>query len=212
MGYTHYWERPAGLPRPPFAAAVADCRRLCAALAVPLGDAGGVGRPTFNADEICFNGRVDGGGLADVQTAAGLVWPAAGGRGVAAAATPDAVVGGWGAGPAVAARALGPGGDGSYETFRVGRVRRPAHAADRPVGGRWGGFCKTNYRPYDPSVQCCLIVLGHRLGRERFRVDSDGGSRDGDDARDACRRVLGYGAGWGEGRLTPAAAEPQPAA
>ncbi|HET6249745.1 MAG TPA: hypothetical protein VFE47_18795 [Tepidisphaeraceae bacterium] len=57
MGYTHYWERPSVLPRPEFIAAVADCRRLCAAIGVPLAGADGTGQPTFNDNEICFNGR-----------------------------------------------------------------------------------------------------------------------------------------------------------
>ena len=36
MGYTHYWERPQVLPRPQFVAAGDDCRRMCAALNIPL--------------------------------------------------------------------------------------------------------------------------------------------------------------------------------
>jgi hypothetical protein len=41
MGYTHHWERPRILPRRQFIAAVEDCRRLCAALDIPLGDGHG---------------------------------------------------------------------------------------------------------------------------------------------------------------------------
>ena len=61
MGYTHYWDRPRVLPRPQFADAVEDCRRLCDALQIPLGDAEGKGSPAFTAAEICFNGRIDSG-------------------------------------------------------------------------------------------------------------------------------------------------------
>ena len=59
MGYTHYWERPSVLPRPQFVAAVDDCRRLCAAMDIPLGDAQGKATPAFSVEEICFNGHVD---------------------------------------------------------------------------------------------------------------------------------------------------------
>ncbi len=61
MGYTHYWERLEVLPRPQFVAAVEDCRRLCEALHIPLGDAEGNGNPTFTDAEICFNGHVTSG-------------------------------------------------------------------------------------------------------------------------------------------------------
>jgi hypothetical protein len=154
MGYTHYWERPRILPRRPFAAAAKDCRRLCLALAIPLGDGRGLNQPTFSAAEICFNGRAEG-----------------------------------------------PGGDSSYETFRVERARRPGYPQEQ-ARGDWGlDFCKTNRRPYDLCVQGCLMVLSHHLGTARFRVDSDGTSGDWDEARQACQRVLGYGGEWGEGKL-----------
>jgi hypothetical protein len=61
MGYTHYWERLKVLPRPQFHAAVEDCRRLCDALKIPLGDAEGNGKPAFTDSEICFNGHVASG-------------------------------------------------------------------------------------------------------------------------------------------------------
>ena len=75
MGYTHYWERPKVLPRPQFVAAVKDCRRLCTALNIPLGDAHGEGQPTFTHAEICFNGHVDSGKLSSLQQVEGLIWP-----------------------------------------------------------------------------------------------------------------------------------------
>jgi hypothetical protein len=62
MGYTHYWDRSSVLPRQQFLAAADDCRRLCDALKIPLGDAKGEGLPIFNTDTLCFNGRVDTGG------------------------------------------------------------------------------------------------------------------------------------------------------
>jgi hypothetical protein len=201
MGYTHYWERLKVLPRPQFLEAVEDCRRLCAALKIPLGDADGKGSPRFSQRQVCFNGHVDSGKLCSVQRVEGLVWPRHGAGGVALAA--NAIVGGWGAGPAVTARLLGPEGNGSYETFAVERMRTPRYPREQPASGWWFNFCKTNYRPYDLCVQGCLIILNHRLGSRMFRVDSDGASEHWDDARHASQRVLGYGEDWGEGKLAP---------
>jgi hypothetical protein len=210
MGYTHYWERQRILPRALFITAVENCRRLCAALNIPLGDGSGEGRPTFTSGEICFNGHVDSGRLTSVQQADGLIWPHENAHGVAVIGEKDAIVGGWHAGPSVNARVLGLNGDGSYETFHVARVHRPRHPHDRAEGGWWSAFCKTNYRPYDLCVQGCLIVLSHHLGNRTFRVSSDGTSPDWNDARDACQHVLGYGIDWGEGQLAPV--PPPPAA
>ena len=203
MGYTHYWERPKVLPRPQFVAAVADCRRLCTGMNIPLGDAHGQGKPIFTDTEICFNGHVDSGKLTSMQQTAGLIWPRPGAHGVAVLGEAEAVVGGWGAGPAVNARVLGPNGDGSYETFAVDRVRPARYQPEQSNGGWWFGCCKTNYRPYDLCVQGCLIVLSHHLTTAKFRVDSDGDSQDWNDARDACQHILGFGIDWGEGKLAP---------
>lgn len=177
MGYTHYWERPRILPRPQFIAAVEDCRRLCAALEIPLGDGHGEGRPIFKSTEICFNGHVDSGNRTSVQQTEGLVWPHDEAHGVAMVGETEAVVGGWGSGPAVSARVLGPNGDGSYETFSVPRVFQRRDPPETAQEGWLLNFCKTNYRPYDLCVQGCLIVLSHHLGNGHFRVSSDGDSR-----------------------------------
>ena len=153
MGYSHYWQRRHVLPLPQFSEAVEDCRKLCQALAIPLGDAQGRDQPIFNRREICFNGHVDSGGL--------------------------------------------------YETFRIERIDpRPFQEGQED----WSSdFCKTNYRPYDLAVQCCLIILHHHLSSELFRVSSDGNSAQWNDARDACQHVLGYGMDWGEDQLAPVA-------
>jgi hypothetical protein len=202
MGYTHYWERQRILPLPQFVTAVEDCRRLCVALDIPLGDAQGKGEPTFTATEICFNGHVDSGRLTSGQKAPGLVWPHRDAHGVAVVGEADAVVGRWNAGPAIRARVLGPSGDGSFETFHIERVHHPRHPQDQATG--WSSnFCKTNYRPYDLCVQGCLIVLSHHCGNKHFRVSSDGNSRDWNDARDAAQHILGYGIDWGEDKLAP---------
>ena len=203
MGYTHYWERPKVLPRRLFARAAEDCRRLCQALAIPLGDAQGNGSPTFQRTQICFNGHVHSGQCCSIPSVAGLIWPGTGSHGVARVGQAQLIAGGWGAGPVVTARVLGPHGDGSYETFSVECIRQPRHAQDSPPGGWGSNACKTNYRPYDLCVQGCLLVLSQHLGSKRFRISSDGSSADWNEARDACQHVLGYGIDWGEGDLAP---------
>jgi hypothetical protein len=199
MGYTHYWERRLRLPLSSFKAAVEDCRRLCQALPIPLGDAGGEGEPIFNSHEICFNGHIRSGQLSSIQAGEGLVWPQDAARGIAIIGEANAAAGRWHAGPAATARILGPDGDGSYETFRIQRVHKPAYPEQRSHGGWWFGFCKTNFRAYDLCVQCCLIILHHHLGSGHFRVSSDGTSQQWNEARDVCQHILGYGIDWGEG-------------
>lgn len=197
MGYTHYWERLCTLPLPLFAKAVEDCRRLCEAMQIPLGDADGKGLPTFTAAEICFNGHVDSGQLTSMHNASSV-------QGAADDTRALGINGGWRARPLATARMLGANGDGSYETFRVARICR-LRSARQEARGKWSGdFCKTNHRPYDLCVQGCLIVLNHHLGSDRFRVSSDGKSRDWDEARNACQQILGYGIDWGEDQLAPA--------
>lgn len=84
----------------------------------------------------------------------------------------------------------GPGTAG-YETFLVARVYNAA-TWDKPRGGKYFAFCKTDNRPYDIAVCCCLIVLAYHLG-EDIQVGSDGDDKDWKPSRDLCQRVLGYG-------------------
>jgi hypothetical protein len=203
MGYTHYWERPRVLPRTQFVAAIEDCRRLRTTLNIPLGNESGQQQPIFNTTEICFNGHTKSGQITSVQRAEGLIWPSHTAHGLAVIGEAGATVGSWGAGPRVNARVLGPDGDGSYETFRVERIRRPRHPQDQGNNGWFFNCCKTNYRPYDLCVQGCLIALHHHLSSSHFRIDSDGDSQAWNDARDACQHVLGFGIDWGEGKLAP---------
>jgi hypothetical protein len=201
MGYTQYWARPQVLPRPQFVAAVEDCRRLCAALNIPLGDGNGQGQPIFSSSMICFNGHVNSKKFCSSQQTEGLVWPRSVTCGVAVIGESDAVAGGFFSG--VTARILGPDGDGSYETFLFTQVHRLRHPMEETKDGWCQGFCKTCYRPYDLCVQSCLMVLSHHFGKPSFRVDSDGTSEQWNEARHACQQVLGYGSDWGEGRLAP---------
>jgi hypothetical protein len=73
------------------------------------------------------------------------------------------------------------GGDG-YETFSLSQENDD------------GWFCKTNHKPYDLAVCCCLIVFAEHF-KNKFVVTSDG---DDDEenwplAREICQEVLGYG-------------------
>ena len=90
-------------------------------------------------------------------------------------------------------RVCGPGGDGSYETFSIGRIWYDPITIEKTLHDpRPGDFCKTNFRPYDLCVQCCLIVLQHHLPRH-IRVGSDGSTAEWMEAIDGVIQLLGYG-------------------
>jgi hypothetical protein len=194
MGYTHYWYRPLEMDAGAFTRAVADCRKVCGVLPIPLGDSGGDGEPEFSNEAVCFNGHTQSGGLMpQVARVDGLLWPTRKAEGIAGwsdTERPEAGV--WCAGPAVSTRTLPESGNGSYETFAVVRETEPRTWGKPCGGGLWFDCCKTNYRPYDLSVQCCLIVFAEHFGT-RFLVSSDGESEAWNEARDICQHVLGYG-------------------
>jgi hypothetical protein len=56
MGYTHYWYRTPNLHREKFTKAVADCKRVCEELDIPLAGWDGEGKPLFAHDKVSFNG------------------------------------------------------------------------------------------------------------------------------------------------------------
>ncbi len=60
--------------------------------------------------------------------------------------------------------------------------------------GRVGGFCKTNFRPYDLAVMAFLIVAKHNLGGS-LQVQTDGTQEHWADAFALCQDTFGYGAG-----------------
>ena len=79
-----------------------------------------------------------------------------------------------------------------YEAFYIDRVFS-LNAGDTPDElGRYFDFCKTERRPYDLAVQCCLIVLKHYFG-DQFKVTSDGTAEDWAQARERCQVALGFG-------------------
>ena len=188
MGYTHHWSRAPELPEASFAAAVADCRKLCEALPIPLGDWEGKGEPEFTPEGIAFNGHVESGSFA---RQGGLLWPSRKAESVAVAGTTVETGKTWCAGPEVSSRCVDENGDGSYESFVVERVFQPEEW-QKPQGGKFRTFCKTNYRPYDLCVQCCLIILKEHLA-DSIQVRSDGKDAAWNEARDACQVFLGYG-------------------
>ena len=192
MGYTHYWYRPARLDAKKFKQAAQDCKRVCEALNIPLGNGSGKGEPEFSNQAVWFNGAVNSKALMSVQAVPGLLWPAHQADGLAEVGNPEPEQGAWWGGPEVNARCLDENGDGSYETFNVDRVFEKMYPQQtaRPEG--WVAFCKTNFRPYDLDVQCCLIVFKEHFG-EPFVVHSDGNDEQWNEARSVCQHVLGYG-------------------
>jgi hypothetical protein len=58
--------------------------------------------------------------------------------------------------------------------------------------GKYFGFCKTAFKPYDWAVTAFLIIAKHYLG-DRILVHSDGTSANWHDARLICQIELGYG-------------------
>ncbi|ACX51830.1 hypothetical protein Adeg_0683 [Ammonifex degensii KC4] len=188
MGYTHYWYREKEISRKEFAAIVGDFKKLLpkfeeagVKLAGPMGE----GEPVINEDEVAFNGAVDCGHPAGYELV--IPWPAPGAGGVFAG---EPVVGTWSAGHLLATRACP--GDCSYESFVFPRVHVP-HEWERPdERGRWFGFCKTAFRPYDLAVTAFLLVAKRHLG-DRIAVATDGEDEHWFDAKLLCQLELGYG-------------------
>lgn len=184
MGYSHYWYRSVDpIDASTWAAIVADCRKVCDALAIPLGDAHGHGVAEFSADRIAFNGHVDSGALMPQSARVdGLTRPSAGAEGVTGWSGQPTTAGAWCGGPCVSTRTLPDDGDGSFESFVFTRAAAAACFDS----------CKTNYRPYDLAVQCCLIVVDMHLS-SWVAVQSDGDAAAWQEASDICQHVLGYG-------------------
>lgn len=88
--------------------------------------------------------------------------------------------------------ALNGAGDDGYESFDVERLYGEGSFNDPDELGRYFDFCKTERRPYDLAVQCCLIVLAHYFG-DQFKVTSDGNAEDWAQAMERCQVALGFG-------------------
>ena len=89
----------------------------------------------------------------------------------------------------------GVGEDDGYETFNIlQKFKSPSWRKDEDAKKRLVfNFCKTANKPYDINVTCCLVVFKHHFGDD-FEVRSDGESKDWQEARDKCEKILGYGA------------------
>lgn len=182
MGYTHYWYR-SQLPVDPAAwqSFISDCLKVCKAIAIPLGNGSGEGKPQFGMSAIIFNGHVDSGSMMpSTARVDGLKWPEQKAEGVAGWQSSETESGSWFAGPVVNTRVLPENGNGSYETFSFSKQPKEFDC------------CKTNYHPYDLCVQCCLIVAKEYFG-EQIKVKSDGDNDAWKEAADICQHVLGYG-------------------
>ena len=86
----------------------------------------------------------------------------------------------------------GKGDDDSCETFHVPQHIESSQYQEPNEQGRYIDFCKTNYRPYDIVVQCCLLVFQHHFPDDEFVISSDGGESEWKDAHDMCESTLGY--------------------
>ena len=83
-------------------------------------------------------------------------------------------------------------GENGHETFYVERKHKTSFP-QKDDAGRFFAFCKTNEKPYDEFVCCCLIILNHYFG-EDFVVSSDGDLKeDWQVPIKICQEVLGYG-------------------
>ena len=83
------------------------------------------------------------------------------------------------------------GGDCSHESFYLPRVYKP-DAHDQLRGGKFFGFTKTAYKPYDLAVNAALIIAKHHLGGAVV-VRSDGELEHWKDGMALCQQILGYG-------------------
>jgi hypothetical protein len=198
MGYTQSWWRKRVFEREKFQKVTADFARMLPALAqlgVTLAGPTGDEKPELTEDEICFNGKRACGHL---RRELGLTWPAAGANGVCLAyehgPSGDADISGqWCGGRLVRSRTCD--GDCSYESFDLPRVFEARKWQEPDEHGRYFGFCKTAYRPYDLVVQVCLVIAAHHFGAG-IAVSSDGSNEDWKDAVALCQELLGYGEGF----------------
>ena len=190
MGYTHYWRRPQELDASKFKLAIDDCRKVCNALPVPLGDCEGKGQPEFTDNLLSFNGSMNS--LSLCKAAISIPWPTDDAEGIATIADVEPIAGNWFAGNLLKSRCCDEDGDGSFESFVLERLFA-AEDWDKPdENGQFFACCKTAFRPYDLDVQCCLIVFKEYFG-ESIMVTSDGTDKQWNEARDVCQHILRYG-------------------
>lgn len=157
-----------------------------------MGDWEGKGEPEFKKNRICFNGHQDSKSFASQD---GLLWPTKKADGIGIVGE-DVADGNWCGGDMVNKRCVNEDGNGSYETFSIAANDKNGFPSYFETSSRLKGLvfgcCKTNYRPYDINVQCCLIALKEHFGDDVF-ISSDGGEELWTEAVSICQHVLGYG-------------------
>ena len=191
MGYTHYWRREKAVDPETFSKIVSDFRKLLPlfkTLDIQLAGGMGDGEPAFTDEKIWFNGKTNCG---HTQVDLGIAWPADGPTKFGTAPNAEeAVDGTWFAGLKLNQRTCD--GDCSHESF-VFLGDMELQDWDKPdENGRYFGFCKTAFKPYDLAVNICLIIIKHYLG-DKIKVSSDGEMKDWQDAIDICQNAFGYG-------------------
>jgi len=207
MGYTHYWYREKTIDKATFKKIVDDFKKVLPVildLGIKLADGHGEGKPIINDNEIIFNGDAHCG---HKQFDLGITWPAKKAKGTCQANDPKhAIKGSWFAGAKLNSRCCG--GDCSHETFYFPRdLGKDAHPLPRLMYkdsngndveresnevGKYFGFTKTAYKPYDLAVNIALIIIKHYLG-DKVVVASDGELEHWSDSIEITQTILGYG-------------------
>lgn len=186
MAYGHQWLRSRCLDPSRFEQAIRDCKQICDALPIPLGNRDGKGEPVFTPTEICLNGFFS---CPDVSNSGdGFIFPSAWSESVAPFVV-SPINGEYASGLTASARCVNSAGDGSFEPFLI---KQSLGKKTEPNNDFVLEYCRTNYRPYDLAVQCCLIIFNHYHG-DQFIVRSDGCEDHWYEASNDCQAVLGYG-------------------
>ncbi len=187
MGYTHYWNRPQIIEPATFNRIANDLRKLLPALeaaGAPLANPHGREDAEIGPEFIGFNGVALCGHQQNTNVR--LPWPKDDAHGIG---------NNHGLGAVLPYRTCN--GDCSYESVWFERSYTE-HDGDGTVGG----FCKTNFRPYDLAVMAFLVIAKHHLSQS-FTVQTDGTAHRWAEAFALCQAELGYGAGYGfvQGKL-----------
>ncbi len=180
MGYTHYWNRPQQIDPTTFNNIGNDLQKLLPALEaaeVSLANLRGREDAEIGPEFIGFNGVALCGHEQNPNVR--LPWPADDAHGIG---SNHGICG------VLPYRTCN--GDCSYESVWFERV-----STEHDQDGTVGGFCKTNFRPYDLAVMAFLLIVQHHLSKS-FTVQTDGTECHWAEAFALCQAELGYGAGY----------------
>jgi hypothetical protein len=191
MGYTHYWEREMEIEGEVFRNIVMDFQRvlpILRSMGVELSRGDGFGYPDISFECVSFNGSMHCGHTRreDLKNP----WPVAGARGVFDIRDGRlGVTGTWSGGTTIDTRLCN--GECAYEQFIFPRVLSPK-SYQEPTRGKYRGFCKTGFYPYDLAVTAFLVIAKHHL-KEKISVTSDGEICHLKEAMFLCQLIHGYG-------------------